>query len=342
MKDPSQWSHLSYGILRMKNSILFRKSKSGYRLFGPYYILFLSIVLSLSLSSCFTGIESTKKISLSREDRKAMQPTAEEKFFPGLKGEPIESWQEGKEFMVTDSKAIIMLKPVFNSMTADGTDLKGEILKFKEVGTRMGADGTPTLTIRFSGDLDEYQYTTGKTFDSGIEIIRSNDIPMLIDLDMVKEANSLLKDKNVWTKTGLWYDRDGEKKDGRKFEPVRIIEVLPGNTVFPLKLKIEDTKGEIFYLFMNYGNSDSESRSFHNIFSLSDPRHHYPHIEAEKWELICSGKVAPGMSKEECKLSLGNPVDVSTGHDYSQVYEIWTYEDGKVLWFEDGILTRSR
>jgi hypothetical protein len=48
------------------------------------------------------------------------------------------------------------------------------------------------------------------------------------------------------------------------------------------------------------------------------------------------------MTKEECRLSLGNPAEVDTGHDYSQTLDLWKYNDGTTLWFEDGILTRIR
>lgn len=34
-------------------------------------------VLAILLSSCFTGIEGTKKITLSRQDRRQTAPTAE-------------------------------------------------------------------------------------------------------------------------------------------------------------------------------------------------------------------------------------------------------------------------
>ncbi|MDE6400707.1 MAG: hypothetical protein K2L68_07600, partial [Muribaculaceae bacterium] len=65
-------------------------------------------------------------------------------------------------------------------------------------------------------------------------------------------------------------------------------------------------------------------------------------IEDDVWQLICSSKVRTGMTKDECRLALGNPKEVDSGHDYTQTLDLWHYSDGAVLWFEDGILTRFR
>ena len=46
------------------------------------------------------------------------------------------------------------------------------------------------------------------------------------------------------------------------------------------------------------------------------------------WEMICAGKVREGMTKEECRLSLGNPDDVDSGHDWNSTLDIWRYENG--------------
>lgn len=304
--------------------------------------ILLFVALCISLVSCFTGIESTKTITLSREDKKLAAPTEEEKFFSGIESLPLGSWPEGKEFLVTDDKALLMLgvQPLPGNIAP--SSIAGETIKFELVEPRMSAAGNLNAVVVFTDGNSNYFYNTGKEYDQSLSSVTSDAIPMLIDLSMVEAARNRLVGKKLWTRSPLWYDSQGERVDGKRYVEVTIEDVLPGNMVFPLKLKIKSNTGDEAYMLMNFGNSGLESRSFHNLFSLSDIRKQYPHVQPETWDLISEGKVKAGMTKEECKLSIGNPKDINSGHDYSQTLDIWTYEDGTVLWFEDGLLTRFR
>lgn len=48
------------------------------------------------------------------------------------------------------------------------------------------------------------------------------------------------------------------------------------------------------------------------------------------------------MTKTEARLALGNPKDVSQGHNSALLYELWQYPDGSYLMFEDGLLLRFK
>ena len=74
------------------------------------------------------------------------------------------------------------------------------------------------------------------------------------------------------------------------------------------------------------------------LYRLSAPTTSYPAISDENWALIQKGKIRLGMTKEECRLSLGNPTSTDSGHDYSSTIDIWKYEDGTFLRFQDGLL----
>lgn len=304
--------------------------------------IIITAVCFLMLSSCFTGIESTKKINLSRDERKKAAPTQEELFFPGIQPTPLKDWLPGRQFMASDNKAILAFESWRSPFLNDSISMKGKILDFESVRTSIGADGNLNLIIVFSDGNRKFLYDTGKNFDSALETVESDDLPMLIDLKMVEDAKEQLAGKMVWTRSNLWYDDKDERIDGKKYVPVTITDVTPGNFVFPLRLKLTDERGTDFNMFMNFGNSNTESRSFHNLFSLTDLRKNYPTIQPEIWDLICEGKVTNGMTKLECRLALGNPVDIASGHDYSQTLDIWTFENGIILWFEDGKLTRHK
>lgn len=299
-------------------------------------------ILTVSLlTSCFTGVEGTKKIKLSREDRKALQPSEEELFFVGVKGTPLPQWQMGKKFIAADDKTALIFDQQSFSADPMAAKLGGRILSFEGIDRRVGADGKMYIVIGFRDGNNLYIYNTGKTEEEAASL-SSDQLPMVIDCDMVEETRSLLLGKKFWVKSPLWYDDFGNRINGLKFVAVTIEDVQPASASFPLKLKFTLDNGKYAWLFMNFGNSGIESRSFPALFSLSDIRKKYPSISDEFWEAICRGRVKVGMTKEECKLSLGNPSEVNSGHDYSQALDLWNYSDGTVLWFEDGILTKFR
>ena len=293
------------------------------------------------LTSCFTGVEGTKKIKLSRDDRKALQPSDEEQFFVGVKGTPLPQWQKGKKFIAADDKTALIFDQQGFSSNPMAAKLGGKILSFEGIDRRLGADGNMYIVIGFKDGDNMYIYNTGKTEEEAASL-SSEQLPMVIDNDMVEEARSLLLGKQLWIKSPLWYDDAGNRINGLKFVPVTIDDVQPASAAFPLKLRFTLGDGKYAWLFMNFGNSGTESRSFPALFSLSDIRKKYPSISDEFWEAICRGRVKTGMTKEECKLSLGNPSEVSSGHDYSQTLDLWNYPDGTALWFEGGILTKYR
>lgn len=303
----------------------------------------LVMTMLAALTSCFTGIESTKKINLSREDRQLTAPTPEEVFMQQLTSSPLKEWPQGKQFLVVDNKALLVLVPQRGISPVPPDSVEGTIMLFEGVDSKINAAGNLTVSLLFTDGKYIYAYDTFKEFDNAMENQKSDQIPMLIDLEMVEKAKQLLVGKNFWTRSPLWYDKEGNRIAGKKYVEVTIKDVRPGNMIFPLNLEITDhATGETAYLYMNFGNGDTESRSLHNLLSFSDIRKNYSSISPEIWELITEGKVKEGMTKEEVRLSLGQPSDSNSGHDYSQTLDIWSYESGKVLWFEDGRLVKIR
>lgn len=300
------------------------------------------MTVCISFSSCFTGVEGTKKITLSRDDRKAIRPSEEELFFSGINPIPLEKWEKGHPFIAADNKVSMIFDQQGMNPDSDASNLGGETFLYDGYFSRITPDGSKNAVILFRRTDTVYAYDSGKPAEEAPLSILSDQIPMMIDATMVSSARELLKGKLLWTRSPLWYNDQGERIPGKKYVAVTVSDVSAGNISFPLKVKFRDESGKSAYMFMNFGNSGSESRSFPNLFSLSDIRKRYQEIHPEVWELICDGKVRAGMTKEECRLSLGNPAEVSSGHDYSQTLDLWHYSDGSVLWFEDGILSRFR
>ncbi len=304
------------------------------------YIFFFLTFIMLAFTGCSTGIEKTKTISLTKNDRKTLAPTPEEEFIKALRAPMLNEWQRGKRFLISDDRVAV----VFDAFDtgSNGEKLEGKVVAFEGVATKTTPDGSDEAVLVFSDNGQLYRFSTGRTLEAAETKISSMDVPMLIDLDLVDKAAQLMDGMKVWTRSQLWYDLEGNKIRGRKFVPVTIEKVLPGSMVFPLRLEIKDEFGKEAVLFMNLRNSGVESRTFPSLFNLSDQKNNYPSILPEVWSLIQEGKVRIGMTKEECKLSLGNPSDVNAGHDWNSTIDLWQYPNGSFLRFQDGLLVDFR
>ncbi|MDE6392180.1 MAG: hypothetical protein K2L59_02780 [Muribaculaceae bacterium] len=306
-------------------------------------LLFVPVLLAIS---CNTGIESTKAITMSRSERRETMPGAEERMSAQITSEPLGEWRAGKKFLISDNKASVLLERQPYAHNFSATDsIVGTVLSFERVSSRLTPGGDTVAIIEFRGDGCAYLYNTSRNLRDALHSFKGQDMPMMIDLDMVASADSLLRGRKVWTRSRLWYDSVGNIVDGRKFDPVTITRIRPGNMVFPLAVEFTDENRENATMFMNVSSSDgigAESRTFQSLFILEDPRQLYSSVSPEIWENIKKGRVSAGMTKEECRLSLGNPAEVDAGHNWSSVIDIWRYRDGSYLQFQDGLLVNYR
>ncbi len=305
---------------------------------GAVAVTSLSLLL-LPLSSCFTGVEGTKRIELSREEKKNLTLTAEDTFLNQIPHPTLDHWEKGKVFIISDQRlALLFDNPGNNSSLHDTLSLVGRKLRFEGTDSRLLPDGSREGIILLSDGNITYRLPSGKSPQQMLTLITGSSLPMLIDVDAVQQVDNLLQNKKLWIRTDLWYDTLDNRLAGKKFVPVTVTRVEPGTFVFPLRVILRDESGKKFIQYMNLGNSANESRSFSRLFRLNDPRRNYPTISDPNWERIQNGQVTPGMTKEECRLALGNPTSVDSGHDYSSTIDIWQYDNGVFLRFQDGLL----
>lgn len=308
----------------------------------------LAILISLCatavmMSSCNTGIESTRAIKMSKSDKRAALPTEEELFAEKFASAPLGEWKSGKAFLVADDKASLLYKP---DGDVGSSELKGDTLLFESVALRPTPGDEQAAVIRFRSKKEGilYNYATGKSLNNVSTEITGLDLPALIDLDVVREVGDALRGKQLWILSSLWYDAEGNVIHGLKFVPVTVTAVSSGNLFFPVTVEFTDgrTHSKVFMNVHNSSGIGGESRTFPSLFSLSDPKLNYQSVSPEVWRLIQQGRVATGMTKEECRLSLGNPPDVDSGHDWNNTIDIWRYKDGTFLHFQDGLLVNYR
>lgn len=311
-------------------------------------IIFIFILSMVIVTGCSTGIESTKTIKMSRADQKNLHPSAEQQLIDTVRPKTLNQWQPGKLFYITDNRASM----VYDFFNSDGSrsqidSIAGLIIAYEGINSEFSPAGEDVGVIVFrkinrDNTLSQQRitYNTNQPVSS-INSIIWRDLPLLVDLEMIDQYRELLIGRKLWTRTDLWYGADGLPIRGAKFVPVTISDIVVGDSAFPLKIIFND--GNITAAMpMNMTGRDSgfESRTFQSLFSLIDPKSKYPDISPEVWELICHGRVKEGMTKLECKLALGAPMEVISGHDWNNLIDIWQYSNGTFLRFQDGLLIK--
>ncbi|MDE7160648.1 MAG: hypothetical protein K2O24_07395 [Muribaculaceae bacterium] len=314
----------------------------------PLRLLTACLMLCV-LTSCFTGVEGTKRIELSRADRRRARLSAEDTLLrAALSSRLLADLRPGDPFRITDSR-LALFCDIESADPAD-TLLLGRTVRFDGLFSRLSPSGAMERVIGFSDGRWMLTYPLGRT-PAAADSLPSARLPMMLDLTLVDRARHALKGRRVWTRTSLGYDSLGTRTHSPKFAPYTIDDVFPCDGVFPLRLALTpDSSGvaagilspDTRYAYLNFGNGIGESRTFASLFSLSDPRARHSDITDEIWRCIMAEKVTAGMTKQECRLALGNPGEIEAGHDYSRLLDIWIYPDGSFLRFIDGRLADYR
>lgn len=308
------------------------------------------ILLIISTSSCSTGIEHTKTIKMSKTEQKILLPSPEELFIDSIQPLSLRDWKSNKLFLISDNRALLVYDIYDNTGRRVSLDsLANFLIAFDHIEQSDAPSGQKTSSIVFNmltpdhlSSGNHIVYNTNKPIELAENMIWC-DFPMLIDLSMVEDYRNKLKGRQFWIKTSLWYDIDGIPLKGAKFVPVTINDIQIGNSIFPLSVLFHDGN-RIASIPMNMAGRESgfESRTFQSLFSLSNPKNQYPDISPDVWQLICRGNVKQGMTKTECKLALGAPQEVDSGHDWNNLIDFWRYSDGTFLRFQDGLLIDYR
>lgn len=304
--------------------------------------ILLLACMALLMDGCFTGVESTKKIT-EKDVQRAFQQMDNSGKESSLKifADSILSWREGKGFWCVDNRARLIFKPSAD-YDIDTLELEGKMLTYKGFGTHRQLDNSEVADIFFDFEGYSLVYPTGKVLAEVNR--RSFAIPFMVDDDLVQDLSDQLVSKTVYVKTPLWRGiDDGYQINGRRFIPVVITAIKPGDSVHPLRVEFRAAdNGDRAFVWMKIPGSDGVGRDFDTLFSLTDVRKQYPDISPATWLNIVDGKVAEGMTKEECRLAMGNPVNVRQLPDQSGLREYWYYDGGRYLFFVDGLLKEFR
>lgn len=300
--------------------------------------IFISLMVIPLATGCFTGIESTPAISDREVQRHSQKETPEERYFDNLLTEIPPCSTPGKQWVVTDPKIKLILDAsAMNSMLN-----VGDTLSLLSVENVTSLDGLPLAELRFSTRGNKvYSYRTSLS-PQEFQATGKIKIPFAVDIDVVESVRKKMSGKTFYILTTARYDLADQPLTGRRFVPVSVDKVDAGNNYYPIKLTLTDDKGLHFRLYMSVDSSSNMPRKFSSLFSLTDPKLKYPAITDDNWKHIINGQVAQGMTRDEARLALGAPSNIDRRPGYSVLREIWTYENGRYLIFDDGILQTFR
>ena len=304
--------------------------------------ILLLVFVMLGFQSCFTGVESTKTIT-EKDVRRAELELEKGRSASSLHvfADSLPSWHEGKGFWVVDNQARLIFRPSVD-YDIDTLDIEGKKLTYEGYGTHLQVDNSEVVEIYLKFGSYRLVYDTGRTLDD----VKSSSfsIPFLVDDDMLQFLAKQLKSKTVYVKTPIWYDlENGGLTNGRRFVPVEILDVKPGNRVYPVRMEFRAAdNGDKAFVWMKLPGTYGAGRDFDSMFSMTDVRKQYPNISDSNWNNIIYCKVAEGMTKQECSLAMGSPVNVRQLPNQAGLREYWYYDGGRYLFFVDGVLKEFR
>lgn len=297
--------------------------------------------MATALGSCFTGIESTPRISSGDvRKREAAELTPEQKFLSEVVHEAPARWTAGKRFYVSDDKISIIFQPDAPDVSLTGKELVFESIE--DIPSVTG-EGASVLTFAVDGVDGRFRYTVNMPRKKLLARDRL-EVPFTIESSLVAAISSMMKGNTYYISTPKWHQAsDSKAVTGRRHIPVTITRVLPGSYIYPLKVYFSpEGSDQEYWIPMTFGNDRSATRNFDALFHFENPRLRFPRISDEKWQMITESRVIDGMTRDEARLALGAPNSYRTIPVINAIVEEWSYDDGVYLIFEDGILTRFR
>ena len=298
----------------------------------------VSIMCLMLLTGCFTGIESTPKITLDDVKQQKVVVTPEQEFLSKVSQQQFGCWESGKEFYVTDNK----INLIFGASATSLDSLAGKVIKYNQSNVVTSMTGDTIVELVFCDQSGrKFIYRTGITL-AEITQRKSVEVPFTIEKSLIDAVREKVAGKECYVLTSVWYDKNDDVSYRQKFVPVTITDAQPGNHVYPVKLSFIDGKGDVYYMFVNMSENSKAPRSFSTLFSFTNPHQRYSNINDDMWAAIVNGRVVEGMTRDECRLSLGSPASINRQPGYSGVSELWLYDNGTYLKFQDGVLQDYR
>lgn len=128
-------------------------------------------------------------------------------------------------------------------------------------------------------------------------------------------------------KSAVFTSTDGQKVRQPRYSHFKIKEIKTDVNSHISTLELTNETGETFTFKTTFKSTNTANiilqsdNYFHDIFGTGNLKVQYPDINNELWQTISQGEVRKGMTTDECRLSLGNPIRIHrVGNEESWYY----------------------
>ncbi len=295
-----------------------------------------------ALAACFTGVESTPKITDREIKKRKIVESAEKRFLEDVNGQPPKTWQAGKRLYVTDNRISLIFSPqsAYNSVVPDS--LSGSEIVLTNISSSVSVTGDEEVMLTFMDRKgSHFMYRPG-ILRSSFDERATFEVPFTVEMSVVDTVSERMVGNTYYILTSRRINADGAEIKGLRYVPVTITRVTPGNANQPLQVFFSDGSGQEYSVLMTIGSDPTSTRNFDTLFAFDNPRSKYTTITDRVWGLIMRSEIESGMTSNECRLALGAPNDYTRVPTSGGMVERWTYDNGVYLFFEEGVLTRYR
>jgi hypothetical protein len=302
----------------------------------------VGIVMMPTMASCFTGVESTPKITAREIKKQKVVESEEKKFLADVSGEKPSTWHAGKRLYVTDNRISLIFQPTSSNSSVIPETLADSEIVLTSVSSTVSVTGDEEVQLSFiDNNGNTLIYRPGVLRDTFNERTQF-EVPFTVEMSVVDEVSQRLAGNTYYILTPRRIGADGKETTGLRYVPVTVTRVTPGNANQPLRVYFTDVAGHEYSVLMTIGSDPTSTRNFDTLFAFDNPRTKHTSITDRVWGLIMRSEIESGMTSAECRLALGAPNDYTRIPTTGGMVERWTYDNGVYLIFEDGVLTRYR
>lgn len=301
----------------------------------------VAAVLLLTPTACFTGVESTPKITARDIKKRKITRLPEEDLLAGVAREKPSHWKTGKRFFVTDDRISLIFMPASYAGNTE-MSLAGKEIVLENVSSVTSITGGQEMELTFrapDGSTLVYRPGADKASFSSRERL---DIPFTVECSVIDAVRDRMVGNSYYILTSRRLDANGTETRGLRYDPVRIVDVTAGNTIQPLRVYFDTPEGHRQSLMMTIGSDATSTRNFETLFAFTSPRSKYPDITDKVWEKIRHSQVETGMTPQACRLALGSPDSYRQVPSTMGMVEFWQYDNGVFLRFVNGALQDFR
>lgn len=190
----------------------------------------LAITAAPMLTGCYSPTHTAPigGADLRREGVTAASP--EQRLVAGIAPVPTAIWRPGKRWHITDDRIRMLLRG-----SLPDSSLAGQPMTLTAVSSAPTITGDSMVELHFSIGGCDAAYRTAHT-PAEFRIRSEFSLPFAVEMAPVEQLDSLLRGKRLYVLTPTWLDSAGDYVKGRRYVPVTVRAVIPGEPQTPARV----------------------------------------------------------------------------------------------------------